>query len=120
MRQLNIPEIAPVGQAYAESALWAQEALRGTARRTYSRRRVRRPGREALTLRWADPSARETTLSATLINLSEGGLGLRATEPVPLNSPVRFDAPEFGVSGKGRVRYCNSSDGESFIGIERQ
>jgi len=120
MRQLNIPEVAPVGQAYAESALWAQEALRGTARRTYSRRRVRRPGREALTLTWADRAAGETTLSATLINLSDGGLGLRATEPVPLNSPVCFDAPGFGISGEGRVRYCNSSNGESFIGIECQ
>ena len=105
MRQLGIPEIAPVGQAYAESALWAQEALRGTARKTYSRRRVRLPGREALTLTWVDSAARETTLSAMLINLSDGGLGLRTTEPVPLNSTVRFEAPGFGVSGGGRVRY---------------
>ena len=120
MRQSGIPEMAPVGQAYAESALWAQEALRGTARRTYSRRQVRRPCRDALTLRWADFASRETTLSATLINLSDGGLGLRVSEPVPLNSRVQFDAPESGVSGNGRVRYCNSSDGVSFIGIERQ
>jgi len=123
-QQLGIPEIAPVGEAYAESTLWAQEALRGRARRTYSRRRVRRrvrrPGGEALTLRWADSAARETTVRATLVNVSDGGLGLRTAEPVPLDSRVRFDAPEFGVSGNGRVRYCNSSDGESFIGIECQ
>jgi hypothetical protein len=84
------------------------------------RRRVRRPGGEALTLRWADSAARETTVRATLVNVSDGGLGLRTAEPVPLDSRVRFDAPEFGVSGNGRVRYCNSSDGESFIGIECQ
>lgn len=119
-RQLGISEIAPFGEGYAESTQWAQEALRGTAKRAYSRRRTRRPGREALTLRWADSAARETTLSAMLINVSDGGLGLRATQPVALNSPVRFDAPEFGVSGNGLVRYCNSSGGESFIGIECQ
>ena len=117
-RQLGIPEIAPVGEAYAESTLWAQEALRGTAKRAYSRRRVRRPGRQVLTLRWADSAARETTLRVTLVNVSDSGLGLRANQPVPLNSPVRFDANEFGVSGNGMVRYCHSSDGESFIGIE--
>jgi EAL and modified HD-GYP domain-containing signal transduction protein len=118
MPQLGMSEVAAVGEAYAESTLWAQKALQGTARRTYSRKRARQPGAEMLTVKWADAAAGEVTLQVRLVNLSAGGLGLHASQPIPLNSQVRFDAPELGISGNGSVRYCNSSDGISFIGIE--
>jgi hypothetical protein len=117
-RQLGIPETAPVGEAYAESALWAQKALQGSVRRTYSRRQARLPVGEKLTLKWADSEAREIVRDAIVINRSDGGLGISADEPVSVNSQVWFDAPELGISGKGSVRYFNTSNGKIFIGIE--
>ncbi|MGD1069753.1 MAG: HDOD domain-containing protein [Bryobacteraceae bacterium] len=115
--QSGIPEIA-VGEAYAESTLWAQKALQGIARRAYSRRGARQPSAEVVTLKWADAAAGEITLDVRLINLSAGGLGLHAPAPAPLNSLVAFDAPGLGISGKGSVRYCHSSGGGNLIGIE--
>jgi hypothetical protein len=116
-RRLGISEIATVGEAYAESVRWAQEALQGTARRTYSRRWVRQPGTGILMLTWADRAGRHMTLNARLVNVSEGGLGLFADMPIPLDSPVRFDATGLGISGNGSVRYCHSSNGTNFVGI---
>jgi EAL and modified HD-GYP domain-containing signal transduction protein len=106
-----------IGEAYAESTLWAQNAQRGIAREMHSRRSIRQPAeRQLLQLKWAG-GAREKTIGARVVNISAGGLGIESAEGIPLNSPVYFDSPENGVSGRGRVRYCRSCGGKSFIGI---
>jgi hypothetical protein len=115
--QAGIAEDA-VGEAYGESTLWAQKALQGAARRNYSRRRTRQSRAEALTLRWTDAAAGEVTVEAVLINVSLGGLGVRANEPAPVNCTVWFNAPGPGISGRGSVRYCHPAREGNLIGIE--
>jgi len=117
-RQLGVP-VAVVGEAYAESTLWAEKALRGIAHRAHSRRHTRQPATGKLTLKWVE-AAREKVLNVALVDFSTVGLGLQATEPVPLHSQVWFDSPALGISGRGSVCYCHSSNDGDFIGIERR
>jgi c-di-GMP-related signal transduction protein len=106
-----------IGEAYAESTLWAEKARHGIGRDLHSRRSIRQIGdRQSLQLKWAD-AAQEEMIRVRIVNISAGGLGLESIEGIPLNSCVSFDSPEKGISGRGSVRYCHSFSGKSFIGI---
>jgi hypothetical protein len=115
--QTGIP-VEAIGPAYAESTIWAEKALRGDARRSYSRRRPRQAGSGVLELKWAGGGDGEKTLRARLIDVSASGLRLQASETIPLDATVVCDAPELGISGSGFVRHCGASSGEYSIGLE--
>ncbi len=107
-----------VAEAYAESTLWAQQALHATFRKTNTRRHVRYAASGELRLLREDPSNREAVIPASLINVSVEGLQLMVTEKIPLLTYVRCNEPKLGICTRGRVRYCNYVKGKYLIGVE--
>jgi c-di-GMP-related signal transduction protein len=107
-----------VAEAYGESTLWAQRALRATFRKTNTRRHVRQPATGELRLAWQDPAGCERAIPARLVNASVEGLQLRISERIPVASYVSCNDPKLGISGRGRVRYCNYVKGKYLIGVE--
>lgn len=116
-RRAGIP-VSSIGEAYSESALWAEQASQGKASRNYSRHSPRRAHSGVLQLNWRDQSGKKRTLKGSVVDISTGGLGLRAAETVPPHSTVVCDAPELGIRGKGFVRYCERSHSDYLIGVE--
>lgn len=116
-RKAGIP-VSSIGEAYAESTLWAEKASQGRANRSYSRRQARQPGTGILKLNWQDEKGRKKTLTAEIVDFSVDGVGLRVSETIPTSATVLCDAPELGIFGRGFVRHCHSSDEEYLIGIE--
>ena len=108
----------PVGKAYSEAALWAQQALHATGRRSNTRRHVRHDISGALRIRWEDDKGGERVSNAKLVNVSTGGLQLQVDEKIPLRANVFCNEPKLGISGRGSVRYCNPSKGKYMIGLE--
>ena len=111
-------QASAIGAAYAESALWAQQALHLTTQKTDSRRKVRHTVRGTLSIPWEDASGRERTSTANLINVSVSGLQVLVAEQIPVSTYVTCNDAKLGISGRGTVRYCNFSKGKYLIGIE--
>lgn len=107
-----------IGEAYAESTLWAQQSLHATARRTNSRSKVRHATDEPLRIVWEDQAGKEKVSDTRLVNVSAEGLQLVIAEQVPVSAGVTCNDPKLGISGKGSVRYCNSFQGKYLVGIE--
>jgi c-di-GMP-related signal transduction protein len=107
-----------IGEAYAESTLWAQQALHATTRKANSRRRVRHACDEALRIWWQDHAGQERIANARLVNVSAVGLQLLLAEQLPLSTGVTCNDPKLGISGTGLVRYCNFSNGTYLVGVE--
>jgi len=107
-----------VAEAYADSTLWAQRALYATVRRTNSRRHVRHPATGQLRILWDEGAGQERVVSARLMNVSVEGLQLLITEKMPIPSYISCHDPKLGISGRGRVRYCNYVKGKYLIGVE--
>jgi len=107
-----------IGEAYADSILCVQHALHGTTRKTNSRRRVRYAANGTVSIGWEDGAGTERTSTAKLINVSEAGLQLQLTEPIPVHAQVYCNSPKLRISGSGSVRYCLFSRGKYLIGLE--
>lgn len=56
-----------------------------------------------------------STVSATIGDISEGGLQVEMDHPLRLDAPLRMDADE--VTLYGRVRYCCPRHGRYVIGV---
>jgi c-di-GMP-related signal transduction protein len=107
-----------IGEAYSESTLWAQQALHTTTRKANSRRKPRHAIQGTLQVLWEDSTGREKVTLAQLLNVSMDGLQLQLAERIPIHTPVSCNAPKFGISGRGSVRYCNPSKGKYVVGLE--
>ncbi|MGA2576750.1 MAG: EAL domain-containing protein [Bryobacteraceae bacterium] len=111
-------QTSQIAEAYGESTFWAQRALHATLRKTDSRRHVRQPATGELQLQWEDPGGRESVVKARLMNASAEGLQLLVSDRIPVPSAVGCNEPKLGISGRGRVRYCNYVEGKYLIGVE--
>jgi PilZ domain-containing protein len=54
--------------------------------------------------------------ACVLRDLSEGGLHLRSSAPIPLNTAVRIDAEDLSLVGK--VTRCDAAGGAYSVGIQ--
>ncbi len=105
-------------ELYAESTLWAHQALNSTARKTNTRRHVRHAISGPMRLLWEDSSGREIIVNARLVNVSVGGLQLQVPRQIPVSAQISCNDAKLGISGRGRVRYCNFVKGGYVIGVE--
>ena len=112
---INASEITGL---YAESTFWAQQALHATFRRINTRRHIRHPASGELRLLWEDRAGGEAIVAARILNVSAEGLQLLVSEKVPVLSTLTCHDPKSGISGRGRVRYCNYIKGNYLIGVE--
>jgi len=115
--KLNI-KASVVGEAYAESTLWAQQALHATSRKKDSRRKVRHAVQGTIRILWEDAPGHERISIAQLVNVSVAGLQLCVAERIPSSTYVICNDHKLGISGRGSVRYCNFHKGKYFIGVE--
>ena len=109
---------SPIVEAYARDTFWAQQALHATFRRINTRRYVRQSATGELRLLWEDRPGSEGFIPAKLMNASAEGLQLLISEKLPVPSYVSCNDPKLGISGRGRVRYCNYVKGKHLIGVE--
>ncbi len=107
-----------ITEIYADSVFWAQQALHATFRKINTRRHVRQAATGELRLLWEDRAEVEGVIMAKLMNASAQGLQLLVSEKMPVPSHVRCHDPKLGISGRGRVRYCNYTKGKYLIGVE--
>jgi len=107
-----------ITEVYAESTFWAQQALHATFRKIDTRRHVRHAATGELRILWEDRAEGEGVIAAKLINASVEGLQLLVSEKMPVPSYIRCHDQKLGVSGRGRVRYCNYVKGKYLIGVE--
>jgi c-di-GMP-related signal transduction protein len=107
-----------IAEAYAESTLWAQQALHATFRKTNTRRHVRYAATGELRLQWEDRAGRQRVIPAKLMNASLEGLLLQISEKILVPSQVICRDSKLGISGRGSVRYCNYVKGKYLIGVE--
>ena len=114
---LGIP-VKSVPEAYAESTLWAQQALHATFRKFDTRRHVRYAVTGPLRVLWEDREGKEAVIQASLMNVSVEGFQLLVSEKIPLLSYLRCNEPKLGLCARGRVRYCNYLKGKYLIGVE--
>jgi len=104
---------------YAESTFWAQQALHATFRKINTRRHVRQTVTGEIRILWEDrPEAEGVIIAAKLMNVSVEGLQLLISEKLPVPTYIRCHDPKLGVSGRGKVRYCNYVKGKYLIGVE--
>ena len=85
------------------------------------RRFDRIPSSGPITLIWADPSGRRTTLKAKILDQSATGLRIEVGAAIPLRSYVTFKAAELNSgdwAGWGSVRYCRQSKTKYVVGLE--
>jgi EAL and modified HD-GYP domain-containing signal transduction protein len=107
-----------IAEAYAESTLWAQQALHATMRKTNSRRHIRHAATGQLRLLWEETAGQERVIPATLMNASLEGLQLLVLQKMPTPAYISCNDPKLGISGRGCVRYCNYVKGKYLIGVE--
>jgi hypothetical protein len=107
-----------VAEAYAASALWAQQSMRATSRGSEGRRKVRHAASGVLRILWEDSARRERTTNARLKNVSVNGLQIEVDEQIPVRTYVSCNDVKLGISGRGTVRYCNFAKGKYLIGLE--
>ena len=115
--ELQIKPFA-IGEAYADSILWAQQALHSTNRRSNTRRHVRHMTDRVILVRWEDLEGHERMSNAKLLNVSVQGLQILFNEKLPLRSYISCSDPKLGIAGTGLVRYCNYSKGKFLTGLE--
>lgn len=111
-------EASQIGDAYAESTFWAQQALHATFRKTNTRRHVRYAATGEMRILWEDRAGGEAVLQASLMNVSVEGMQLLIAEKIPVLSYIRCNEPKLGLCTRGRVRYCNYVKGKYLIGVE--
>jgi len=109
---------AAISEAYAESTLWAQQALHATVRKGNSRKRTRYPAEGSLQILLEDAMGREKVLRGRLLNVSVNGLQIELEDRIPLHAAVACNSPKHGISGRGSVRYCNPRKGKFLVGLE--
>lgn len=109
---------AALATAYSESTLWAQQALHATARKANSRRSARHNIQGTFNILWEDGAGHEKVSVAHLVNISVDGMQLQLSERIPVHTSVSCNDAKLGISGRGSVRYCNSSKGKYLIGLE--
>jgi c-di-GMP-related signal transduction protein len=107
-----------ITEVYAESTFWAQQALHATFRKINTRRHVRHAAIGELRILWEDRAEGEGVIAAKLVNVSVEGLQLLVSEKMPVPSHIRCHDQKLGISGRGRVRYCNYVKGKYLIGVE--
>lgn len=105
-------------RAYTDSTFWAQRALHATTRAGNSRRETRHDVKGSVRIRWEDEEGCEKIANAQIRNISKSGMHLEVMDKIPARTLVSLNDPQIGVSGTGSVRYCNSSRGRYFIGLE--
>lgn len=110
--------IDSVSQAYANSTLWANQALQATLRKANTRREVRRPMNANLRVLWEGESRGEHFSNAKLLNVSGFGMQLLVDEKIPVRARLSCTEPKLGISGRGSVRYCTFSKGKYLVGVE--
>ena len=115
--KLRIPP-SGVSEAYAESTLWAQQALHATVRKANTRRKTRYPAEGTIQILWEDNVGHEKVTRGRLLNVSTSGLQLELDDRIPVQSPVSCNSPKHGISGRGSVRYCNPRKGKYLVGLE--
>jgi len=111
-------ETAKIAEAYAESTLWAQNALHATERKTNTRRHVRQSVSGDLHVVWEDRAGGQSIIPAKLMNVSVEGLQLQVSVKIPVTARISCNDPKLGISGKGQVRYCTFVKGKYLIGVE--
>jgi EAL and modified HD-GYP domain-containing signal transduction protein len=112
-------QLPVIGQAYAESTLWAHQALHATSLPGKdARRSIRHALNGTISIGWEDATGRERTCAAKLLNVSIAGLQLQVSEKIPIHARVSCDEPKLGIRGKGSVRYCSAHKGKYVIGLE--
>ncbi|MFN7997456.1 MAG: HDOD domain-containing protein [Bryobacteraceae bacterium] len=111
-------KVSKVAESYAESILWAKQALHATARKANSRRHVRYPATGALRIHCEEPNGGERIVLAHLTNASVMGVQLETAEKISTFTRVTCNDPVSGIGGHGCVRYCNFRKGKYLIGVE--
>jgi c-di-GMP-related signal transduction protein len=107
-----------VREAYAESALWAHQAIHATLRKRDTRREVRHPVNANIRILWEGDSNRENYASARLVNVSKFGALLLLDQKIPLRAILSCREPTLGINGRGSVRHCTLSKGKYLVGVE--
>jgi EAL and modified HD-GYP domain-containing signal transduction protein len=111
-------QASQISGVYAESVFWAQQALHATFRKINTRRHVRQAATGELRILWEDRAEAEGFIVAKLMNGSVEGLQLLVSEKMAVPSYIRCHDTKLGISGRGRVRYCNYVKGKYLIGVE--
>jgi c-di-GMP-related signal transduction protein len=107
-----------VRDAYAESTLWAHQAIQATQRKRDTRREVRHPVNANIRIFWEGDSNRENYASAKLVNVSKSGVLLLLDQKVPTRTVLSCREPTLGINGRGSVRHCTLSKGKYLVGVE--
>ncbi|MFN7997457.1 MAG: EAL domain-containing protein [Bryobacteraceae bacterium] len=107
-----------VAEGYAQSILWAKQALNATSRITDSRRQVRYPAKGTIRIRCEDQDGTARIVLAQITNASAGGVQLCATEKITTSTRITCNDPVSGIAGEGCVRYCNFRKGKYVVGVE--
>ncbi len=107
-----------VREAYAESTLWAHQAIQATQRKRDTRREVRHPVNANIRILWEGDSNRENYASARLLNVSKSGVLLLLDQKIPTRAILSCREPTLGINGRGSVRHCTLSKGKYLVGVE--
>ena len=87
-----------IGEAYADSMLWAQQALHATSRRANTRRHVRHIADQVVVVRWEDGDGCERLLNGKILNVSVRGLQIQLDEKLPASRLTSLAAIQRWVS----------------------
>ena len=82
------------------------------------RRHPRQPFEADVRIFWQDGRGVTNHASGRCVNVSEAGMAIEVTEPLPLRTYVHFEIarPRFG--GTASVRYCQRRGLKSLVGLE--
>jgi hypothetical protein len=105
-------------EAYAESTLWAHQAIQATQRKRDTRREIRHPVNANIRILWEGDSSRENYASARLLNVSKHGVLLLLDQKIPTRTVLTCREPTLGINGRGSVRHCTLSKGKYLVGVE--
>ena len=67
---------------------------------------------------WAGPGGGPSVTQGRCVDISETGIGLQVSDPVPMRTYVSFRVPDSKFVGSGSVRHCERTGKGYVLGIE--
>jgi hypothetical protein len=90
----------------------------GRAARDDRRKCSRFALKSAVEASWNDRDMGPCVISGRGLDISDAGVGLVCSEPIPVGAAVYMDLPEVGLAGSGRVRHSDRKLLNYRIGVE--
>ena len=117
---MDADEIIPLTADSIADLVEAHRAAEAPLSETGNRTVPRWPFPGAVQLWASDEPEAERLIFGTCCNISEGGLGVRTDEPLPVGAtlPFAIHLPQASYHGEATVRHCTKKKTGYFVGME--